>query len=155
MKTTHTIGTIMLAAALSACASYNPQQAPVPYETARQPDQRPNEGRHGTVESIQLVRGENRGSSGVGAVVGGIAGALLGNQVGGGSGRTVATVAGAVGGAVVGNNVEHNNQAQPGDRYQIHVRLNNGDGMTVVQDGIGDLRTGDRVRVAEGRAFRD
>jgi len=153
MKTTNKITALMLVAtaALAGCATYSPQAAPVPYESAS--EARP--GRHGTVESIQLVRGENRGNSGVGAVVGGIAGALLGNQVGGGSGRTVATVAGAVGGAVVGSNVERNNQAPAGDHYQIHIRLNNGDGMTVMQDNVGDLRVGDRVRVADGRAFRD
>ncbi|MQA42520.1 outer membrane lipoprotein [Rugamonas aquatica] len=107
---------------------------------------------YGTIDAIQVVQTKS-GSSGAGAVTGGLVGALLGNQIGSGSGRTAATVAGAVGGAVVGNNVE-NNRNQPHDQYQISVRMDNGDYRIVTQDNIYDLRTGNRVRLVDGRVYR-
>ena len=151
MKSTHTISALMLIATtvLAGCASNSPQQTSTSYSTPSQS----NANSYGAIESIQVMRADSN-SSGGGAVVGGLVGALLGNQVGSGSGRTAATVVGAVGGAVVGNNVEQNRNAQVADRYQIRVRLDNGDSTTVVQDSIVDLRVGNRVRVVDGRAYR-
>jgi outer membrane lipoprotein SlyB len=108
---------------------------------------------YGTIESIQVTRGDGR-TSGAGAIVGGLVGALAGNQVGSGSGRTAATVAGGVAGAAIGNNVESNRNANGRDLYQINVRLDNGDYRTVTQDSVYDLHTGDRVRLVDGRAYR-
>ena len=152
MKSTIAIRAIVLAAAtvLAGCANTSPQQTTsIPYSTPYQNTF------YGSVESIQVIRNTSNGNtSGAGAVVGGLVGGLLGNQVGGGNGRTAATVVGAVGGAMVGNNVEQNRGAQGPDMYQIRVRLDNGDNLNVTQDSIYDLRVGNRVRVADGRAYR-
>jgi outer membrane lipoprotein SlyB len=105
---------------------------------------------YGTVDSIQMVR---TGGSGVtGAIAGGVVGGLLGHQVGGGSGQTAATIAGAVGGAAIGNEIDRRNSA--GTQYQIGVRLDSGNYLTIVQDANADLRIGDRVRVENGRVSR-
>jgi outer membrane lipoprotein SlyB len=108
---------------------------------------------YGTIESIQVTRGDGR-TSGAGAVVGGLVGALAGNQIGSGSGRTAATVAGGVAGAAIGNNVESNRNANGRDLYQINIRLDNGSYATVTQDSVYDLHTGDRVRLVDGRVYR-
>lgn len=109
---------------------------------------------YGTIESIQVTQGQPH-TSGAGAVVGGLVGALAGNQVGSGTGRTAATVAGGVAGAVVGNNVERSRSAASAqEMYQINVRMDNGEYRTVVQDSAYDLRTGNRVRVVDGRVYR-
>jgi len=109
---------------------------------------------HGVVESIELVRGEQR-SGATGAVVGGVVGGLLGHQIGGGSGNTAATIAGAVGGAVVGNQIEkRHNEGEARDYYRVQVRLNNGGTLVVNQGDVGDLRNGDRVRVDNDRVYR-
>ncbi|MEC5162340.1 outer membrane lipoprotein SlyB [Janthinobacterium sp. CG_23.3] len=154
-------------ATLTGCATngYQPQQSGYyeqpqqsgyyePPAQQRQPMQQSQE-RYGAIDSIQVLRGNggNGGTSGAGAVVGGIAGAVLGNQVGGGSGRKAATVLGAIGGAMVGNNVEQNRSAATPDTYRLHVRLENGDGVTVVQESLDGLRMGSRVRVVNGRAY--
>lgn len=150
MKSSLTLGALVLGATvLGGCASNNPQPNANYYSAPSQS----NASRYGTVESIQLTRGDNS-TSGAGAVVGGLVGGLLGNQVGSGNGRAAATVAGAVGGAVVGNSIERNRNSQNGDLYQIGIRLENGDRMTVVQESADDLRIGNSVRVIDGRAYR-
>lgn len=150
MKSSLTLSALMLAAAaLGGCASNNPQPNANYYSAPAQS----NASRYGTVESIQLTRADNN-TSGAGAVVGGLVGGLLGNQVGAGNGRAAATVVGAVGGAVVGNNIERNRNAQTSDLYQIGIRLENGDRMTVVQESADDLRVGNPVRIVDGRAYR-
>jgi outer membrane lipoprotein SlyB len=108
---------------------------------------------YGTIESIQVTTSENR-TSGAGAIVGGLVGALAGNQVGSGGGRTAATVAGGVGGALVGNRVEQNRNADGQQMYAVNVRLDNGERRTVVQDNVYDLRSGNRVRIVDGRVYR-
>ena len=55
---------------------------------------------------------------------------------------------------MVGNTIEQNRNARGPDMLQIRVRLNNGDTLTVTQDGDSDLRVGDRVRVVDGRVYR-
>jgi outer membrane lipoprotein SlyB len=152
MKSTHTIAAIALSATalLTGCAStssdpYASGSTSGSYNTASMG--------YGTIDNIQVVRGDSGGTTGTGAVVGGIVGALVGNQVGSGSGKTAATVAGAVGGAAIGNSVEGKRTADR-DMYQISIRLDNGDYRTVVQDSVYDLRVGNRVRVVDGRAYR-
>lgn len=150
MKSTHTLSALILiaTAVLGGCASYGPQPASRDYSAPSQ-----SSTGYGVVDSIQVVRADNN-TSGTGAIVGGLVGGLLGNQVGGGSGKTAATAVGVVGGALVGNNMEKNRAAQTSDMYQIRVRLDNGDSMTIVQDSVYDLRIGSQVRVADGRAHR-
>ena len=105
----------------------------------------------GRVVSIERYYGDGR-TSGAGAVTGAIVGGALGNQVGSGDGRKAATVAGAVVGGVVGNNIERN--AREGDRYDIHVQMDNGRRIVVTQSDLNGLREGSYVRIDGGRAYR-
>ncbi|MES2019265.1 MAG: glycine zipper 2TM domain-containing protein [Pseudomonadota bacterium] len=149
MKSTHALAALAVATAalLGGCAS----NSPAPYDSGYNTSS--TSMGYGTIENIQVVR-TSGSTSGSGAVVGGLVGALVGNQVGSGSGRAAATVAGAVGGAAIGNSVESRNANNGYDRYQISVRLDNGDYRTIVQDSVYDLRVGNRVRVVDGRAYR-
>ena len=153
MKSTHSIAALVIAstAILSGCANttstpYNSGYGNAGYNSNVSSG-------YGTIDSIQVVRGQG-GTSGSGAVVGGLVGALVGNQVGSGSGRTAATVAGAVGGAAIGNNVEANRNAGGQDMYQINIRMDNGEYRAVTQDSVYDLRVGNRVRMVDGRVYR-
>lgn len=155
MKTTHAILAATLAATtcLHGCASpYQQQQTSSPTYPATSSSYATY---YGVVDSIQLTTASNPDTSiGAGTVIGGVVGGLLGSQVGGGDGKKAATVAGAVGGAVVGHQIEKSNREQPRNMYQISVRLDNGSHQTVVQDSIGDLQVGNRVRIENGRAYR-
>jgi outer membrane lipoprotein SlyB len=144
MKKTSLPVLLICVLSLSACMSNAPYQTSRPYENGQT-----QYGAHGTIESINWM-GNERPTSGTGAIVGGILGAIVGNQVGGGTGRAVATVAGGIGGAMIGNNVEKNR----GDNYyQIRIRMDDGVRHVVHQDNIGNLRTGDRIRVANGQVY--
>jgi outer membrane lipoprotein SlyB len=141
MKSSFRISALLLVATgiLGGCATYDSQ----PASSAAYPS---------TYQSNGMRSAP--GTSGAGAIVGGLVGGLLGNQVGGGNGKTAATVVGALGGAYVGNNVEQNRNAAAPDMYRIRIRLDNGDSTAVTQDSVYELRVGDRVRVADGRAYR-
>lgn len=148
MKTANIVIAAFLATAalMSGCANTN-SRPPSSYYGAD----------HGVIESIEMDRGsgDGTGGSGVGAgtVIGGVVGGVLGHQVGGGSGKDVATVAGVVGGAMVGHEMEKSNRQQ--DAYRIRVRLDNGQYQTVTQQSVTDFRVGDRVRIENGRVYRD
>jgi outer membrane lipoprotein SlyB len=145
MKNIASVSLVICVITVSACANNAPYQTSTPYNNSYS-----QRGSLGIVESIQWI-GNDRPSSGAGAVVGGIIGAIVGNQVGGGTGRTVATVAGGIGGAVIGNNVEKNRQE---NYYRISIRMDDGGYQTVHQSDIGNLRNGDRIRIADGQAYR-
>jgi outer membrane lipoprotein SlyB len=113
---------------------------------------RSNEGYYGVVDSIDSMRGGSRDDAIAGTIIGGVIGGVIGHQIGSGTGNTVATVAGAVGGAAVGHEIGQANAGQ--DAYRIRIRLDNGIYQTVTQASIGNLRAGDSVRVADGRAYR-
>jgi outer membrane lipoprotein SlyB len=130
---------------LSACVNSAPYRNNAPYSNDQS-----GYISYGTVESISWI-GNDRPSSGAGAVIGGILGAIVGNQVGGGTGRTVATVAGGIGGAVVGNNLEKNRND---NYYQILIRMDGGGHQTVQQSQVGNLRKGDRIKIVNGVAYR-
>ncbi len=101
----------------------------------------------GVVTDIQQVRTESNGVAG--AVIGGVLGGVAGHQVGKGTGKDLATAAGAVGGAVAGHEIEQNRTA--GYAYQIRVRMDNGDTVTVKQDNAPPVRIGDQVQVVNGQ----
>lgn len=105
--------------------------------------------RCGQVVDIERFYGEGR-ASGAGAVGGAIVGGVLGSQVGSGSGRDAATVAGAIAGGVAGHNIEQN--AREGERYAIHVQLDNGRRVVVEQRDLNGVREGSRVIIDDGRA---
>ncbi len=106
----------------------------------------------GVVESVQVHRAANDTPSGAGAILGGIAGGVIGHQIGNGRGRDVATIAGALGGAYAGNKIEGANQR---DVYRISVLLDSGARLEFEEAGTSELRAGDRVRVVNGRVYRE
>jgi len=107
----------------------------------------------GRVVAIDVVRGSGSGrTSGGGAVAGAIIGGVLGHQVGSGRGNDVATAAGAIGGAVAGNEIEK--RRNDDEAYRVVVQFRDGREATFMQDSPNGLRVGDRVRIADGRAYR-
>lgn len=152
MKATRTLAALVAASALlGGCASNSSQ--PYASDAYRSGYDNTASTGYGTIDSIQVTTGGSR-TSGAGALVGGVVGALAGNQVGSGGGRTAATVAGGVAGAAIGNRVEANRNAEGQQMYEVNVRLDNGEYRTVVQDNVYDLRTGNRVRIVDGRVYR-
>lgn len=142
MKTFRFIWAPLIAAMLlSACANqpyFQPQPAPVAGT--------------GVVDRIEVV---DKGSSSdvAGTVIGGIIGGLVGHQIGGGSGQTAATVIGAAGGAVAGNEIARRSR-RPNETFRVTVRMDGGGDQVLTQDDISNLRTGDRVRIENGRIYR-
>lgn len=106
----------------------------------------------GVVESVNTVTHAGSGS-GAGALIGGVVGGLLGHQVGGGRGKDVATVAGAVGGAVLGNHIEKDRKST--QDVEIRVRLDDGTTQTIRSQTDQGLRSGDKVRIDNGRLIRN
>jgi outer membrane lipoprotein SlyB len=126
-------------------ARYDPRYAPPAYAPAAYTD-------YGRVVAIDAVRGQGR-TSGGGAIAGAIVGGVLGHQVGSGRGNDVATAAGAIGGAVAGNEIEK--RRNDDDYYRVVVRFQDGREAAFNQPSTEGLRVGDRVRVTDGRLFRD
>jgi outer membrane lipoprotein SlyB len=100
--------------------------------------------REGRVDSIRQLS-VAKSPSGAGALAGGAVGGLLGSQVGGGNGQIAAAVIGALGGAYVGNRIEAGQS--PDLVYEIVIRYDNGDLVTIHQPSPPPFRIGDRVRV--------
>ena len=103
------LGIILAASAvlaLSACSSYggNDSNRSSSYNNAPA-----NCHDCGVVQRVESYTGEQRRTSGVGAVAGALIGGALGNQVGSGDGKKAATVAGAVAGGFAGNAIEKKN----------------------------------------------
>ena len=107
----------------------------------------------GRVVAIDVVSGPSGRTSGGGAVAGAIVGGVLGHQIGSGRGNDAATVAGAVGGALAGNEIERRRNVD--EQYRVTVELRDGRTASFIQDSLQGLRVGDRVRVSDGRLFRD
>lgn len=106
----------------------------------------------GSVIDVKEVEVKGEGS-GIGAVAGGVAGAVIGNQFGRGGGRTVARLAGAAGGAYAGHQIEK--QVRSHKRYDVVVRMETGGERTVSYDSAPTWRTGDRVRIVDGKLELD
>lgn len=102
----------------------------------------------GVVESVRTVKAP-ADPSGLGAAAGGVVGGLLGNQVGKGSGRTIATLIGIAGGAYAGHQVEKTQRTST--RWEVGVRMENGEHRTVTLDAEPVWRTGDKVRLQGNR----
>lgn len=156
------LGALALAAGLAGCAQpgyggYGNYSTAPPQAGYEQPGTNTYQAPAGSVftgrvESIEPIQ-TTQGSSGIlGTVIGGAAGGLLGHQIGGGRGQTAATIIGAVGGAVAGNQVEKRAGSSTSTVYRVNVRLDDGRVATVTQSNIGNLRVGDRARVANDMA---
>ena len=128
--------------AASAPAAHRTQVA------SAQPAAKPHCASCGVVVDVKEVdiKGD---ASGLGAVAGGVVGAVVGNQFGHGTGNTVMTVAGAAGGALAGNEIEK--RAKTHKRYDVAVRMTDGSMQTVAYDAPPTWRSGDHVRVANGK----
>ncbi len=98
----------------------------------------------GVVAAIREVRTPGS-ANGVGAIAGGVVGAVIGNQIGNGSGRDAARILGAIGGAVAGHHIEKH--ARTTTRYEIDIRMDNGQLRTVSRGTPPELRVGDTVRL--------
>ncbi len=135
------------ALALSACSSYGSNDG---YRSSGYNNAPANCYDCGVVQRIESYTGEQRRTSGVGAVAGALIGGALGNQVGAGDGKKVATVAGAVAGGFAGNAIEKNNM----DRtwHEVTVRMNDGRTVVLSQDDLSGVREGSRVIIRNGRA---
>lgn len=103
----------------------------------------------GVVTSVRSYEQKAETGSGVGAVAGAVLGGVIGNQVGGGNGRKIATVAGAVGGGYAGNEIEKSRNTHT--VYEVTVKMENGETRTFKPSNKPDWRSGDRVRLADGR----
>ncbi len=107
----------------------------------------------GVVTRIETGVG-SRAPNATGAVVGGLVGAVAGRKIADSNtdsqGRkNTATVAGAVAGGLIGNAIQN----RAGTGYNVYVRLDNGQQVVAMQDDIGAMREGSRVRVTNGHAY--
>jgi outer membrane lipoprotein SlyB len=158
-KTLLSAGALAAAMGLAGCAApgggygYGAQQPAPGYQNTSGTYQAPAGSVFvGRVESIEPISHQS-GSSGIlGTVIGGVAGGLLGHQIGGGSGQTIATIGGAVAGGVAGNQIEKRTSGGTETVYRVNVRLDDGRLATVTQRQLGNLRVGDRARVANDMA---
>lgn len=106
----------------------------------------------GVVQDVQQVYVQKNGNGTLGAVLGAVAGGLLGNTVGKGDGRKAATVAGAVAGGVVGDQVGKRSGGTE-TAWQVSVRLDNGQYVTVTQRADPGVRRGDYVEVSGNQVY--
>ena len=142
MKSLRLLGTALAAVAISLAGCAEQQTRPYDAPAYHQ----------GVVDRIEIIK-KGDSNNVVGTILGGIAGGLIGHQIGGGSGQTAATIIGGVGGAVAGGQVQQRTRGA-NESFRVTVRFENGATQTLRQDDIGDMRTGDRVRVDGGRVYR-
>lgn len=102
----------------------------------------------GTVVAVNRLQVSGDGSP-VGTVAGGVLGAVLGSQFGKGDGRTAAGVAGAVAGGVIGHEIDKRRNLR--EQFEVVVRMADGTQQTIRVDADPNLRTGDAVRVVDGK----
>ena len=148
-------GSVVLLGALTACAPQRPVPVGYPAGTTSYPSSAAVGTEYGRVHQVEVLQGRQRGqTSGAGAVIGAVVGGLLGNQVGGGTGRAAATAVGVIGGAVAGNAIEGSSGGGADQGYRITIQLDRGGYRAYDVGSMGDLRTGDRVRVYDGQISR-
>ncbi len=167
------VGTIACAAALPALAQveYRYQSADDPArQTAQQSQSAPQQPVQqsqqpaapvapappctscGTVDSIRVIEQAGE-ASGAGMIAGGVLGGVLGHQIGRGSGNTAATIVGAAGGAYAGHQIEKN--LKKGTRFDISVRMDDGTLRSVSYDTDPGLKTGEKVKLVDGKLVRN
>ena len=109
------------------------------WEEARCPD-------CGVVVAVREVEVKGKGT-GLGAVAGGVAGAVVGHEIT--RGRDVGTLVGAAGGAIAGHEIERH--ARTAKRFYTDVRMSDGTVQTVTSASPPPWRSGDPVRLQDGR----
>jgi outer membrane lipoprotein SlyB len=100
----------------------------------------------GVVLAVRQVEQKGQGT-GLGAVVGGVAGAVVGHEIA--DGKDIGTVVGAAGGAIAGHQIER--QARTTKHYEVEVRMPDGKIKAVRFASRPAWKSGDRVRVQEGK----
>ncbi|MFT4267907.1 MAG: hypothetical protein QM586_11920 [Xenophilus sp.] len=146
----------LLATACVAPAPYYAAQPPYPAAYPAQPVH-PAYVEYGQVTNIEVLQGQTPGygTTGGGAVAGALIGGVVGNGIGRGAGRAAATALGVVGGALAGNAIEaQSNAPRVYQSYRISVHTDNGVLRVFDVPHPGDLRIGDRVRIADGQISR-
>jgi outer membrane lipoprotein SlyB len=98
----------------------------------------------GTILSVQQVNIEGA-QSGVGAAAGAVVGGIAGSSVGDGRGSAVAAVLGSVAGGMLGSKIENSISKKSG--VELSVELDDGQIISVVQEGEEAFMVGDRVRL--------
>jgi outer membrane lipoprotein SlyB len=100
----------------------------------------------GVVVAVRAEEKKGKGT-GLGAVIGGVAGAVVGHGIS--DGKDAGTIVGAAGGAVAGHQIERHARAT--QRFHIDVRMADGTVKTVSSDTAPAWKSGDRVRLQNGR----
>lgn len=100
----------------------------------------------GVVVAVREVEVKGKGT-GLGAVAGGVAGAVVGHGLS--RGRDAGTIVGAAGGAIAGHHIE--GHARTTKRFYVDVRMTDGTMHTVASASPPPWRTGDPVRLQDGR----
>jgi len=121
-----------------------PAPSTLPTEVSPAPPATPPCDDCGVVVAIREVRTPGS-ANGVGAIAGGVVGGVIGNQIGKGSGRDAARILGAIGGAVAGHQIEKH--VRTTTRYEIDIRMDDGQLRTVSRSAPPELRVGDAVRL--------
>ena len=149
-------GSVVLLAALTACAPQRHVPTGYPATATPYPASAAVGTEYGRVHQIEVLPGRQRAqTSGAGAVSGAVVGGVLGNQVGRGGGRAAATAVGVIGGAVAGNAIEGSSGGTGADQsYRLTIQFDRGGYRAYDVGSVGDLRTGDRVRVYNGQISR-
>lgn len=89
--------------------------------------------------------------TGLGAVAGGIAGAVVGHEIS--DGRDAGTLVGAAGGAIAGHQIERH--ARTAKRYRTEIRMTDGTVKTVTSTSQPSWKSGDRVRLQNGKLISE
>jgi len=107
------------------------------------------------VTRIDALGSGQQSTGATGAVLGGVVGAVAGHELAKDSSQgkqNTATVAGAAAGALAGHAIQKNMQNNPSS-YNVYVRMDNGNNLTLNQADLGGIREGSYVRVYDGRAW--
>jgi outer membrane lipoprotein SlyB len=100
----------------------------------------------GVVMAVREVEVKGKGT-GLGAVAGGVAGAVVGHEIS--RNRDAGTLVGAAGGAIAGHAIE--GHVRTTKRFYVDVRMTDGTTHTVASASPPPWRTGDPVRLRDGR----
>jgi outer membrane lipoprotein SlyB len=145
----------VLAASLAACSTpASSPSAPVSTNPATS-TATPAYTEYGRITNIETLQGSAGGGGGpnvTNAVIGGVIGAVLGNAVGHNS---TGAVLGGVAGAAVGSQVNKGPGTQATNTiYRFTIQTDGGIIRTYDIANMGNMRTGDRVRVENGVVSR-
>lgn len=148
----HLIAAAVATLALAGCASTSPQ-----YGNTGSYTPPPSASCYdcGVVTRIDAVGSGQQSSGATGAVIGGVVGAVAGRELADDESKgrqNTATVAGAAAGALAGHAIQKNMQNRA-TSYNVFVRMDNGNTVTLSQTDIGGIQEGSYVRVYDGRAW--